>query len=50
MSVLVIYTILQHIDLRTLTPSWFIRYKEIIDPQTIRDKKIDYLTNGIDNN
>ena len=31
-------------------PGWTIRYKEIIDPQTIRDKKIDYLTNGIDNN
>jgi hypothetical protein len=46
MSLLVVYTILQYVDLKTLTTSWLIRYKEIIDPQTIRDKKIDYLTNN----
>jgi hypothetical protein len=50
MSLLVVYTILQYVDLKTLTTSWLIRYREIIDPQTIRDKKIDYLTNGTDNN
>lgn len=50
LSILVLYTIIQYVDLKTLKPSWVIRYKEIIDPQTIRDKKIDYLTNGIDNN
>ena len=43
---LILYYVIQHVDLKTLKPSWFIRYKEIIDPQTIRDKKIDYLTNG----
>ena len=46
LSVLILYYVIQHVDLKTLKPSWFIRYKEIIDPQTIRDKKIDYLTNG----
>jgi hypothetical protein len=46
MSLLVVYTILQYIDLKTLNQTWTLRYKEIIDPQTIRDKKIDYLTNG----
>jgi len=50
LSVFILYTIIQYVDLKTLKPSWTIRYKEIIDPQTIRDKKIDYLTNGIDNN
>ena len=50
LSVFILYSIIQYVDLKTLKPSWFIRYKEIIDPQTIRDKKIDYLTNGADNN
>lgn len=50
LSVFILYSIIQYVDLKTLKPSWFIRYKEIIDPQTIRDKKIDYLTNGTDNN
>jgi hypothetical protein len=50
LSLLVVYTIIQYIDLKTLNQNWFIRYKEIIDPQTIRDKKIDYLTNGNYNN
>lgn len=50
LSVLILYSVIQYVDLKTLKPSWFIRYKEIIDPQTIRDKKIDYLTNGTDNN
>jgi hypothetical protein len=50
LSVLILYSVIQYVDLKTLKPSWFIRYKEIIDPQTIRDKKIEYLTNGTDNN
>ena len=50
LSILVLYSVIQYVDLKTLKSSWFIRYKEIIDPQTIRDKKIDYLTNGTDNN
>lgn len=50
LSVLILYSVIQYVDLKTLKPSWFIRYKEIIDTQTIRDKKIDYLTNGTDNN
>jgi hypothetical protein len=50
LSVLVVYSVIQYVDLKTLKPSWFLRYKEIIDPQAIRDKKINYLTNGVDNN
>jgi len=50
LSVFILYTVIQYVDLKTLKPSWIIRYKEIIDPQTIRDKKIDYLTNGTNNN
>ena len=50
LSVLIIYSIIQNVDLKSLNSFWLIRYKEIIDPQTIRDKKIDYLTNGTDNN
>jgi hypothetical protein len=50
MSLLVVYSIIQYVDLKILKTQWVIRYKEIIDPQTIRDKKIDYLTNGNYNN
>jgi len=50
LSVLIIYSIVQNVDLKSLNSFWLIRYKEIIDPQTIREKKIDYLTNGTDNN
>lgn len=50
LSILVVYSIIQCVDLKNLKTRWFIRYREIIDPQTIRDKKIDYLTNGTDNN
>lgn len=45
LSVFIIYSIVQYVDLTTLNKYWALRYKEIIDPQTIRDKKIDYLTN-----
>ena len=50
LSVLILYCIIQNVDLKSLNSFWSIRYKEIIDTQKIRDKKIDYLTNGTDNN
>lgn len=47
LSVLVVYSVVQYVDLKTLKPTWILRYKEITDTQTIRDKKIDYLTNEL---
>lgn len=44
LSILTLYSIVQYINLRTLKPSWMIRFNQIIDPQAVRDKKIDYLT------
>lgn len=47
LSVLVVYSVVQYVDLKKLKPTWILRYKEITDTQTIRDKKIDYLTNEL---
>ena len=44
-SLLVIYIIIQYIDLRTINQTWLLRFAEIVDKKILRDKKIEYLTN-----
>ena len=49
-SELVLFSICKYIDLDSLKESWQIRFGEIKTKEVERDKKIKYLTNGIDNN
>ena len=49
-SELVLFSICKYIDLDNLKESWQIRFGEIKTKEVERDKKIKYLTNGIDNN
>ncbi len=44
-SVLTIHSIVKYVFLNTLTVCWRIRCKEITDIQSIRNNKIDYITN-----
>jgi len=43
-STLVLFSIVKYVNLDTLVVSWGLRYKEIVDPKQIRDKKLEYLT------
>jgi hypothetical protein len=43
-SSLVLFSIVKYVDLDNLVAYWGVRYKEIVDAQQIRDKKIEYLT------
>lgn len=49
-STLVIYAIIKYVDLSTLKESWAVRFCHITDLQGVRNKKLNYLTDGIDNN
>ena len=43
-STLVLFSIVKYVDLHNLNVYWSMRYKEILDTQQIREKKIEYLT------
>lgn len=43
-SVLVLYSIVKFVNLNDLTSHFFVRFKEIDDIQTVRNKKIEFLT------
>ena len=49
-SELVLFSICKYVNLDNLKESWQIRFGEISNKEIERDKKIKYLTDGIDNN
>ena len=44
-ATIILYSIVKYVDLILLKSYFIIRYKEVIDPQRVRDSKIDYITN-----
>jgi hypothetical protein len=44
----VLFSVCKYVNLDTLEEKWIIRYGEIIDKNSKRNKKINFLTNGID--
>jgi len=43
LSLFVLFSIVKYVNLDTLSVSWGVRYKEVLDNQQIRDNKIEYL-------